>query len=156
MNMNLCQCGCGETIPDVYKYNKNIKRRYKLGHNRRSGRVINKILCKCGCGLLINDRNQNGSISYKHGHNSKTSSTRLGTMIKDGYICIRVPDHPNANHGYVFEHRLVMEACIKRYLRSDEDVHHLNGNKQDNRIKNLQLLTKSEHTKLHWNSGKRH
>lgn len=47
------------------------------------------------------------------------------------------------------EHRLVMEATIGRRLGRHELVHHINGDKRDNRPKNLAVVTAAEHSKKH-------
>lgn len=46
-------------------------------------------------------------------------------------------------------HDVVMESSIARRLLPSEVVHHRDRNKQNNELKNLQLMTQSEHTKLH-------
>ena len=52
-------------------------------------------------------------------------------------------------NGRVYEHRHLMSQKLGRVLERHEHVHHLNNNGLDNRIENLQLLTNSEHRKLH-------
>lgn len=76
---------------------------------------------------------------------------RSGKWISPkGYVIIYMPTHPYANSsGGVAEHRLVIEKSIGRYLKSNEFVHHLNGDKKDNEIKNLIIMNSSEHQRLH-------
>lgn len=84
-------------------------------------------------------------------HKGKRSfNWKGGRVMNNGYIEIYKPEHPNANvKGYIREHRYVMSEMVGRPLTEEEDVHHINGVKTDNRPENLQLLLKSEHTKLH-------
>ena len=74
-----------------------------------------------------------------------------GIWVCNGYIMILKPEHPFCTgRGYVKRSRLVMEAHIGRLLTSDERIHHINLNKQDDRIKNLKLFqNESEHQKFH-------
>ena len=50
----------------------------------------------------------------------------------------------------VFVHRFIMEEILGRKLEPWEDVHHKDGNKKNNHPSNLEVLSKSEHTKIHW------
>ena len=87
---------------------------------------------------------------YKGKNHSKWNGGRIVTPF--GYILKYSPSHPHKNKmgkGYVLEHRLVMEKKIGRYLKKKEVIHHINGIKDDNRIENLVLTTKSEHVAHH-------
>lgn len=53
-------------------------------------------------------------------------------------------------HNHSVEHRIIMEKHIKRKLLPEEIVHHIDGNKRNNKIENLLLLpNRAEHNKLH-------
>ena len=90
-------------------------------------------------------------IEYK---NKKSLSNHLrghkgtGFFIRgDGYIFRLFPTHPFAINGYVLEHRIVMEQKLGRFLESNEVVHHIDANKQNNHPDNLIVLSQSEHCK---------
>ena len=89
-----------------------------------------------------------GKNNPNWGKNGKNSSAWKGGRTKDGdgYVLIYKPDHPYPNsHHYVYEHRLIMEKKLGRYLTNDEVVHHINGVKDDNREENLKLINKKTH-----------
>lgn len=70
----------------------------------------------------------------------------------EGYVQVRVhPDHEGKGlyGGCVREHILVMEQELGRSLAKGEIVHHIDGNKTNNAINNLQVMTNAEHNNCH-------
>jgi len=75
-----------------------------------------------------------------------------GGKTKDGQgrVYVLAVDHPHANAwGYVYRYRINMEKKIGRVLRWDESVHHKDGDCSNDAIENLELVTFSEHAKIH-------
>lgn len=69
-----------------------------------------------------------------------------GTVAHDGYRYVPVPKemrHLTRGVAWVGEHRLVMAQHMGRALSSDEQVHHINGVRTDNRLENLELWSTS-------------
>lgn len=146
-----CQCGCGADIPIRTNSKPRILQRFKRWHG---GNLIKK----------GEHRGQEFQFQKDHGMNKgkdnpmfgKRAWNYKGRLIDSyGYILIYKPDHPFAdNKGHIREHRLVMEKHLSRYLTSEEDIHHINGIKDDNRIENLQLMTNNkEHMQHHYPKG---
>ena len=72
------------------------------------------------------------------------------SLTKKGYVYIdRKGIKGCGARGKMLEHRKVMQEHIGRTLSTKEAVHHIDGNKQNNDIKNLILLYSREHTIMH-------
>lgn len=100
------------------------------------------------CSRLAKKRQGNGQ---QYGKNN--CNWRGGRQIRiDGWVRIWIGrGKPMADtKGYAMEHRIVMAKYLGRSLGRYEVVHHKNGNKQDNQIKNLILFkNQAEHIKYH-------
>lgn len=78
------------------------------------------------------------------------SSDCVGRFMKSGYWCVQAKGHPKAYVNHYYEHILVMEKMLGRYLNDDEIVHHKDGNRLNNEPSNLELKTRVEHSRYHW------
>ena|SRR6185369_15528972 len=69
------------------------------------------------------------------------------SVASNGYVLIKVgvTHHLADVRGYAYEHRLVAEVKIGRRLLKDEQVHHIDGNKQNNDPSNLEVMPSIAH-----------
>lgn len=98
-------------------------------------------------------------MKYSRGHKNHPNWQGGRSVAWNGYVRIKMPDHPRAlSNGYVWEHIVVAEKKLGRPLRyfrkghpCNENVHHINGNKLDNRPCNLEVFsTLADHAKTEW------
>lgn len=144
-----CACGCGSmTTPG---------KQFLSGHNGRGQQRSEETRAKIS-------RAMSGTRNHRKG--KRPPNFRGVTRTDQGYVMLHRPDHPMAHKGHktMMEHRLVMEAHLRAtdpgsphlieldgemYLAPWVEVHHINGVKDDNRIENLEPLTKADHARLH-------
>lgn len=80
---------------------------------------------------------------------SRTHNGRPAVVDSSGYVRVYEPDHPMAyKGGWMAEHRLVAERELGRSLTPEEHVHHVNGEKTDNRPDNLVVMGHGEHSTI--------
>jgi DNA-directed RNA polymerase subunit RPC12/RpoP len=102
-------------------------------------------LCACGA----RKQRRAATCSACHTESGAANNNWRGgrSRHKHGYPLIWAPEHPKTGNGsYVFEHVLVMEEMLGRYLLPGENVHHRNGVRDDNRPENLELWTTPQPT----------
>ena len=117
------------------------------------GEDINRLPCMvnthnnfCNKECHIEYQRQNSPSGENH-HNWKN-----GVCHSGGYKLLTQGDG-----SYKLEHRIIMENLLGRKLSSNEIIHHIDHNKLNNDITNLQIMSREEHSRLHtkhrWDSG---
>ena len=104
--------------------------------------------CRCGCNekTSIATRNRTSvnmvkgqPLKYIVGHNVKRKRSVKIIISSEGRLLIYKPDHVHSwkNGGYVYNSVLVASDVLGRKLPQSAIVHHVNGNKMDDRNNNL-------------------
>lgn len=175
MTKTTCACGCGLPLPPRSKKNPNRGASFISTHWNRTPafREMKKLSrerpprgwrppsgkCECGCGATTTiarstKKSQDVYAGYPRrfvqGHHMRLQAQGAGNnrwkggrSTMQGYVLIRI-----APYKYRAEHILKWEAKHGPVPKGWH-VHHLNGNRADNRLANLICLTRSQHAKLH-------
>jgi transposase len=121
---------------------------HRIGELRAQGLTKGEIATEMRSGI---DRVHRAfdTLGLSHAR-SRPRNGKDRVRTRNGYAVVRLPsDDPLAvmappSSGYVMEHRVVMARHLGRPLEQHENVHHLNGDRLDNRIENLELWQKKQ------------
>lgn len=133
-------CSYSGVVYAIRKHGLTVPHRAKYSPSPRKSATIKAVLKK----------------RYPHGrYGENAANWKGGRHVYNGYVVIYSPGHPRAtNSNRVFEHIVVAEKKLGRFIGRDEIVHHINGDKQDNRPDNLEVMKRSAHVNYHMKSGK--
>ena len=144
-----CKCSvCGKPM---------YMKPYRLNRLKHVGEIV----CSKECSSLIRSDWMKGEGNHQFGLVGQLNSSYKNedSLLKSNYIMS--PD--KRNNKRVLKHRLLVEENWEifgeKYFSKNKDgsrklkkgyvVHHINENKSDNRLENLQILSRSQHSKLH-------
>jgi hypothetical protein len=155
----LCKCGCGQPT-EIAKINRSARgwikgfpKQYIKGHHMR--KTQEEVTCQT-CGKTFEVK---PSLASKMKFCSREcvkfpnrkKKRKYGDLVTwDGYLAIYLPEHPKANiSGIIMLHNYIMEQHLEKPIPEGFVVHHIDGDKQNNYISNLVLVTPSVHGKIH-------
>lgn len=142
-----CECGCGEPAPIATKtdraqgYVKGESMHFVHGHHIRLANYRARLNNTIGPQPWTADRRKRHAETKRRRAlgNSYVVNSRCGVKYRKVLTA----------SGYRMEHRVVMEGLLGGPIAAGMHVHHRNGDGLDNRPANLELLTASEHSRLH-------
>lgn len=139
---------------------ENSLNKFIMVENKHHKKELPKV-CKI-CGSTENIIHCRGAVYFGYCYNCmKKNKKEHGAYVddykevidRDGYVILQgkmFSDYKGKkSRNGIPKHRYVMEQYLGRLLRSDEVVHHIDRNKLNNDISNLQLVTKEEHMRIH-------
>lgn len=142
-----CSKKCKYTLCQTLKDNDPLIKKMLDLYNQGLG--AERVAKKLGIGRSVAEatlRRLRGGLRPRSFYKGEKSATYKGGYVDKqyGYKFIST-----GKYTRIAEHRKVMEDHLGRKLEKHEQVHHINGDKLDNRLENLMILTWSKHTKLH-------
>ena len=103
------------------------------------------------CGRAVQKRPKEAHWQYEQRRfcGKRCAGLALNPRLEADAFAARYRKVKTPDGRHMLEHRWVMEQSIGRRLRREEQVHHRNHNRLDNRIENLELVSSSEHGLRH-------